>query len=808
MDKCVCIHGHFYQPPRENPWLEEVEIQDSASPFHDWNERITFECYAPNSASRILDSERRIIDIVNNYAKISFNFGPTLLSWMEKRHPSVYEAILCADKESRERHSGHGSAIAQAYHHLIMPLANRRDKRTQVIWGIKDFEHRFGRKPEGMWLPETSVDLETLEIMAGEGIQFTILAPHQVSKTRKCGEKEWVDVSRREIDPRRPYACPLGDGKTITIFIFDGPISHDIAFGDLLKNGQRFARRLLDVFDKASPEPQIVHIATDGETYGHHNRFGDMALAYCLYDIESNNTTRITVYGEYLEKYPPLHEVQLFENSSWSCAHGIERWRGHCGCQTGQHTGWTQEWRFFLRRAMDWLRDKLASHFERQGAGLMKDPWTARDQYIRVILNRSDESVRSFFSDHATSPLSAENRITLLRLLEMQRCAMLMYTSCGWFFDDISGIETVQVIQYAARAMQLARETGAPDHEGDFLKILEKAPSNVPEYGNGARVYDLFVRPAVIDLLRVGVHYAVSSLFEDYTGKEEIGSFTVRRNAFEKWEAGRQKLAVGRARLRSRIVWEEKEISYAVLHLGDHNLMGGIRDYVGKKGFDEMKQEVQDAFNKSDIPGVISLMDKHFGSHNYSLWHLFRDKKRQVLSQILESTLKELETSFRQIYENHYPIMQAMREMKIPLPKALASPAASILTMDLIRALKEETPDLEAVRKLVGEFNKWSFSPDGESLGFVAVRRIDGLMQRLSRNPRETALLRTIAGIIGLLKDLHLDLDLWKSQNVFFLVTRKFYPEMKKKSDGGEKDSREWIENIEKIGQYLQVKVT
>ncbi len=808
MEKCICIHCHFYQPPRENPWLEEVEIQDSASPFHDWNERITFECYAPNSASRILDSERRIIDIVNNYTKISFDVGPTLLYWMERHHLSVYEAILSADKASRERFSGHGSAIAQAYNHMIMPLANKRDKRTQIIWGIRDFEHRFNRKPEGMWLPETAVDLETLEIMADEGIQFTILAPHQASKMRKIGEKEWIEVSGGKIDPRMPYACSLGNGKTMAIFFYDGPISHDIAFGELLKNGQMFAKRLLDVFDKDSPEPQAVHIATDGETYGHHNRFGDMALAYCLYEIESNSPARITVYGEYLEKHPPTREVQIVENSSWSCVHGVERWRSNCGCQTGRHPGWTQEWRTPLRKAIDWLRDNLASHFEKEVSKKVKNPWQARVDYIRVILDRSDESVQSFFSDHAASKLSREDRVRLLRLLEMQRCAMLMYTSCGWFFDDISGIETIQVIQYAARAMQLARETGAADFEPDFLKILKKARSNIPEYGNGARVYELSVKPAVIDLLRVGVHYAVSSLFKEYTEDVDIGRFTARRRAYEQWEAGRQKLGVGRAWLRSNIVRDEEEISFAVVHFGDHNLIGGVREYKGGEAFDIMKQEVSEAFNRSDIPGVINLMDKHFGTHNYSLWHLFRDEKRNVMNQILESTLKGLESSFRQIYENQYPTMQAMKEMKIPLPKALASLADFILTTDLNCALKEEELDLKTIRKLVDEFKKWSFSPDGEGLGFVATQRINSLMEKLCRDPQNLPLLEAIENVFRMLTELPLDLDLWKSQNVFFSVTRTLYQKMKKKSDRGEDGAKKWIENMEKIGRYLKVKIS
>ncbi|MFW6117111.1 MAG: DUF3536 domain-containing protein, partial [Thermoproteota archaeon] len=364
MKRYVCIHGHFYQPPRENPWLEEIEIQDSASPYHDWNEKIKEECYAPNTASRILDPEGRIIQITNNYSKMSFNFGPTLLSWMEENAPEVYKAIIEADNESQERFSGHGSAIAQAYNHMIMPLANSRDKRTQIIWGIKDFEHRFGRSPEGMWLPETAVDLETLDIMAEYGIKFTILAPHQAKRVRKEGEEEWKDVTGEKINPRKTYFCKLPSGRKIHLFFYDGPITKEVGFGDLLRNGERFAEKLVEGFSEDQDQSQMVHIATDGETYGHHHYHADMALAYCLHYIESEESAEISIYGEYLENNPSTHEVEIVENSSWSCEHGVERWRKDCGCNTGRHPHWSQEWRKPLREAMDWLRDRIMSIYE------------------------------------------------------------------------------------------------------------------------------------------------------------------------------------------------------------------------------------------------------------------------------------------------------------------------------------------------------------------------------------------------------------------------------------------------------------
>ncbi|MCG2703180.1 MAG: DUF3536 domain-containing protein, partial [Candidatus Omnitrophica bacterium] len=503
MNRYLCVHGHFYQPPRENPWLEEVELQDSAYPYHDWNERITIECYAPNTASRILNRENKIIDIVNNYSRISFNYGPTLLSWMQRHRPQTYKMIIAADMVSRRKFSGHGSALAQVYNHIIMPLANTRDKYTQVIWGIKDFVYRFGRQPEGMWLAETAVDTQTLEILSEQGIKFTILSPYQARRIRKSGDEKWHDVSGGKIDPKGPYKCVLPSGRTISIFFYDGPVSHDIAFGGLLNNGENLARRLIGLFDEKHHGPQLAHIATDGETYGHHHHYGEMALSYAYHQIAVNNLAIITVYGEYLEKFPPQTEVQIIENSSWSCFHGIERWRGDCGCKIGTNPAWNQSWRVVLRVAMDWLRDNLSRVYEESIAAYLKDPWQARNDYIGVVLERTDAVIDAFLSDHALRQLSEHEKTKVIKLLEMQRHAMLMYTSCGWFFDDISTIESVQVMNYAGRAIQLTKNVSGIDLEPGYLKILKKAKSNIAEYENAARLYELFIKPAVLDLQRI-----------------------------------------------------------------------------------------------------------------------------------------------------------------------------------------------------------------------------------------------------------------------------------------------------------------
>jgi alpha-amylase/alpha-mannosidase (GH57 family) len=499
MERYICIHGHFYQPPRENPWLERVEWQESAYPYHDWNERITAECYLPNASSRILDGEGYISRIVNNYARMSFNFGPTLLAWMESNNPDVYRAIIAADRQSQASYSGHGSALAQAYNHMILPLANHRDRYTQVSWGIRDFEHRFGRRPEGMWLPETAVDLETLDILAELGIKFTILAPHQARRVRRPGASTWKEVGGGSIDTTQAYLVNMPSGRRFNLFFYDKTIAGVVSFGDLLKSGDNFAGRLISVFSDKSRHPQLVHIATDGETYGHHHRFGDMALAYALDHIEANHLARLTDYGEFLEKFPPTYEVEIVEKTSWSCGHGIDRWWSDCGDATGSgnHPDWNQKWRTPLRNAFDWLRDALASHYEEKARQLLKDPWAARDGYIDVVLDRSPDSVKRFFAKYAGRELNEDERVTALKLLELQRHAMLMYTSDGWYFDELSRPEPVQVMQYAGRVVQLARDLFGVDVEEGFLKILEQAKSNIKAQGDGRRIYNSLVRPAM-----------------------------------------------------------------------------------------------------------------------------------------------------------------------------------------------------------------------------------------------------------------------------------------------------------------------
>lgn len=809
MERYICIHGHFYQPPRENPWLEGVEFQDSAYPYHDWNEKINAECYARNTASRILDPEQRVVDLVNNYSRISFNFGPTLLSWMERHKPGTYQAILEADQLSMERFSGHGSAMAQAYNHMIMPLANRRDKVTQIRWGIRDFEKRFGRFPEGMWLPEAAVDTETLEIMAELGIKFTVLAPGQAKRVRKIKKgTKWHDMSGGRVDPTMAYLCVLPSKKTINLFFYDGPISQDIAFGGLLNSGEAFAQRLISAFRDQRDWPQIVHIATDGESYGHHHRYGEMALAYCLHQIESQNLTKITNYGEYLERHPRTQWVEIFDHSSWSCTHGVERWRENCGCNSGMHPGWIQTWRKPLREAMDWLRDRLAPLFEEKAGKYLKDPWRARDDYIEVILDRSAENVEGFIERHALKELTREEKKDVLKLMEIQRNTMLMYTSCGWFFDEISGMETTQVIRYSARAIQLGEEALGASLEKGYLQILETALSNIPEFENGAKVYERFVKPAALNLLRVGGHYAISSLFEEYPESIRIYCFGAESEVYDRMEAGKFRLAIGKTRILSEITWDEETISFAVLHLGDHSLNGGVRKFMGEEAFSTMQEEIKAAFNRGDVPDVIRLMDKHFGMNNYSLWHLFKDEQRKVLDQVLHSTLEGIEISFRKMVEKNYAIMGFLQSLQMPLPKPLAVAAEYVFNLDLQRKFKEEDIHVERLEQLIHEAKRWHLEIDKETIGFVAKDWLNAFMGKVQQHPEEVSSYEKAGKVLGLLTSLSVEPDLWRAQNIYFAIGKKLYSTMKEKADGGDDLARRWSEVFGQLGSRLRVSVS
>jgi alpha-amylase/alpha-mannosidase (GH57 family) len=833
----ICVHGHFYQPPRENPWLETIEVQDSAAPYHDWNERMTSECYAPNGASRIVNLDEQIIRIVNNYSRMSFNFGPTLLSWLADFAPRTYRMIQDADLASAERYSGHGSALAQVYNHIIMPLASERDARTQIRWGIADFEHRFGRKPEGMWLAETAVSRDVLDLMAQERIRFTVLAPSQCAHVRRmAAHKEptsespqpttgspqpppanplpWTETPDASVDPSQPYLIQLNEGRSIAVFFYDGPTSRAIAFEGLLNDGEEFGRRLVAGLRPGKPgHPQLAHVATDGESYGHHHKHGEMALSYALHWIEENKLARITNYGEFLERFPPQFEAEVVEDSSWSCCHGIERWRSDCGCSGGK-PGWNQRWRGPLREALDRLRDRTAPLAEALAAPLLKDLWAARDAYIHVILDRSRDNVDRFLSAHATRTLTSAERVTVFELLELERHTQLMYTSCGWFFDDISGIETIQVIAYAGRVLQLALKL-FPDgslsgHSGvaledEFLEVLARAKSNVPEMGDGAEVYRRFVGGAQLDLEHVGAHYAISSMFRSYPDFGQIFCFDVRRHSYDLFTSGRGRFAVGRAALRSRITEETEDICFAVLHLGDQNLSAAVKcfplhDPEAEAAWQAFVDEARGSIRRANLPELIRCIDGYFSGTLYSLTSLFADEQHRILKSILDHTLADVESSLMRIYEQHATLLDFLGDANVPVPHALAVTAGFALNASLRRALEADTYESAEITRLLRRADIDHVALDSALLSYTADKRMKRAMVRLEGAVEQLnlAVLNETLEIAESLRTLPMDINLWQAQNIWNDLLRR--------SDSSYW-SREWREGFRKIGCALNISV-
>ncbi|HXV61197.1 MAG TPA: DUF3536 domain-containing protein [Vicinamibacteria bacterium] len=756
--KYVTVHGHFYQPPRENPWLEAIEPQDSARPYHDWNERILAECYAPNAASRILDDDERIVAIVNNYSRISFDFGPTLLSWIEREAPAVYSAILEADKESQLRFSGHGSALAHVYNHAIMPLARKRDKEIQVVWGIRDFEHRFHRRPEGMWLAETAADLETLDVLSAHGIRFTILAPSQARRTRRRGNDSWDDVTGGRIDTTLPYVQRLPSGRTIVIFFYDGTVSKAIAFEGLLHRGESLANRLLSIA-RDDGKARLAHVATDGESYGHHHPHGDMALAFALDSIDRNVDARLTNYGEFLERFPPGHEVEILENTSWSCAHGIERWRSSCGCRTGGSPSWSQAWRAPLRAALDWLRDETAARLEAKLADYVKDPLAAILDYIELILDRDPAKV-----DERLGELTEPQKVTVLKLLELERQLQLAYTSCGWFFNDLAGIETIQILRYAGRAVQLAEDVFGQPIEAEFLQRLDLAVSNRPEAGTGRDIYLRSVRPAMITWEMLCAHYCISTLFQPDGEIDRVYSFDVERVESQSLRSGAMRLMLGRVRLTSRITRSTERLSFAVLHLGDHTVTAGVE----LDRLSGLATELVGPFRSADTTVLLRSLDQRFGGHIYNLRSLFGDEQRKIVDFLLQSSLEDAEAAHRSIYERHWGTVRFLADLGVPLPPALSVAAEVALNARLRKALSDWRNGAEEIGSLVREAVEEGVRLDEPALAWTARTSLDALAEAYFAAPGDRAKLSALRERVRLVRSLPFEVELWKVQNLYF----------------------------------------
>jgi alpha-amylase/alpha-mannosidase (GH57 family) len=679
----IVIHGHFYQPPRENPWLEAVEIQDSAAPYHDWNERVTAECYAPNGAARRVDADNRILDIVDNFEKISFNVGPTLMAWLARHAPAVHARIVAADRASARARGGHGNAVAQVANHMILPLADRRDKVTQVRWGIEDFRARFGRDPEGLWLPETAVDTESLEVLAEAGIRFTILAPHQAARLRPLGTEAWQDVGDT-IDPSRAYLWRGRGGQRLALFFYEGAIARAIAFGDALQRGESLVERLLGGFSEARGWPQLVHVATDGESYGHHHKFGEMALAAALGQIESSGAAALTNYGAFLAAHPPTHEVQIRENTSWSCSHGVERWRADCGCGVDGHR--SHRWRAPLRAALDWLRDEIDLLFESRGGTWLKEPWLARDEYVEAIIERSPERFERWLARHARVALDPLARVDVARLLEMERARMLMYTSCGWFFDDPAGLEPVQNLRYAGLALQYFRQLGGGALEAEWLRRLQAVPTEGTAFTDGAEVYRRRVRRAVATPERVVANYAIRGLVEEPLGDAPVYAYRVRRLDEARDAYADTQVRIGHVRLISEATGETAEAAYALLYFGGHDVSCGVGVY-DEVRYARMRTDLLGRYQRHRMADMVRGLDEHFPQGTFALPDLFLEDRRRVLDQVGRAVLLRHEEAYRRIWEESRSLVHYLREVDAPLPEVLRLTAQHVLEQRLAAEL-------------------------------------------------------------------------------------------------------------------------
>ncbi len=810
----LCIHGHFYQPPRENPWIEEIESQDTVGGgFHDWNERISSECYHPNALARILDARQNIETIVNNFEMMSFNVGPTLLSWLEKYDPRTYERIMEADKNSRQLHHGHGNAIAQVYNHIIMPLANRQDKVTQVKWGIRDFQIRFGRMPEALWLSETACNEETLEVLVEEGIKFIILAPSQAEKIKKLGEDPWTDVSRGGIDPTRAYRCFLENhsGKSIDIFFYDGPISKAVAFDDLLCDAKIFANRLEVGRDASRRRNELVHIATDGETYGHHKTFGDRVLAYLLKVEAPRRGFTIANYGEYLEMFPLEYEVKIKsgENgmgTSWSCPHGVLRWAGHCGCRGGGEGHWRQDWRKPLRETFDWLRDRSIEIFVQKGNLFFKDVWAVRNDYIDVILNRSEAVQRQFIQKHANRLLSDEEMVTCFKLLEMQRNCMLMYTSCGWFFTELSGEETVQVIKYATRALQLAEEVSGMKLSEEFLNRLSQAKSNIDYFKDGRGVFDYLVRPSIVTLEKVVCHFAISSFFHSQKEKLPIYCYELTNIDVRKETVEDLTLSYGHVKVKSTVTLEEIDAVYVLMQSELYDFYCYVQPFDKIRDYFQLGHDLFEEFMPGHRNKVGEIIYENFGKDFYSLKDLFKDEKRNILDWLSKDGMERFKDFYGELYSKYRRMIDVYRLSKIPLPEAFQfivqcklSDEFNQLATDKNLTNSEIWDKAFAIRALAKEVGlKLQRRPSEQFLG----RRLNDDMRELFVRWDEERL-KDSCEIVKVADHLGIDIDRRLAQENYLDIMDK----IKTNAGYGSRISSQGILNFKELGQHLFINI-
>lgn len=781
MSTALVIHGHFYQPPRENPWTGVIDDQPSAQPFPNWNDRVYYESYRPNAFARVFDLKSgRVESIFNNYEAISFNFGPTLLSWMEKYHPGTYQRILEADKESLKRNNGHGNAIAQGYNHAILPLCNDADRVTQVKWGLADFKHRFKRDPESMWLPETACNDATLSVLIDEGLPYVILSPDQAERVRPLSGGDWQSVASGNIDPRVPYRYFHRDGskRSIDLFFYDMSIARGIAFEGALGSSQSFIDRIVRA---GGHDGQIIQAATDGESYGHHTKFGDRSLAYALEVEATHRGYWVTNYAAYLEKNPPTVEVEIKagpdgNGTSWSCAHGVGRWWRDCGCQTGGREGWNQAWRGPLRKAFDFLRDRVQDFFEQERGRLFTDPWAARNDYIGLILDPNVPR-KPFLEKHAGRELSELEQVKALTHLEIQRNAMLMYTSCGWFFTEVSGIETVQVMKYAARIFDLLETLGLGSPEKSFLEILSQAQSNVHEFGNGADVYRRFAEPTRVTPQGVVAHLAISALVNHLGEKGEAGGFLYEMEDTRKEEHGRFVLMTGHVSLQEAMTRQHFRYAFAGLHLGGIDFYGAIRPYLRQENFEKSSKHLWSQFYLVSLPKLLRIMQEEFGPEEFGVEHLLPESRQKIFKEVFGTLVERFSEQYVRLYEDNRRNLEMLQSVGFELPREIRAAAeftfGKLFEEEIQK--REWFKDPDAYRNLISladEVTQHGYRIDR----FVAEHTFRNLITEIVEQAVDRPLeenVRAAIAVVQLAKRLGLENNLYLAQEAVFEAAEK-----------------------------------
>ncbi len=814
--KYLTIHGHFYQPPRENPWIEEIELQESALPHHDWNEKISWQCYSPNGSSRIVDGNNSIIEISNNYQYISFNFGPTLLSWLEKHDAPAYRRIIRADINSRELYGGHGCAIAQVYNHMIMPLANRNDKITQVLWGLKDFQKRFGRNSEGIWLAETAVDAQTLEVLIECGIKFTILSPHQAKCFKKINDNNWSDVSWGSIDPScayRYYVEGSNKEKYIDLFFYDGSISKSVAFDNLLQDGAKFAHRLNEGYVETRNREQLVNIATDGESYGHHTKFGDMALAYIVRVGAKNLGFELTNYAQFLEMYPPQYEVDIKPVSAWSCAHGVGRWMDDCGCSTGAMPHWNQKWRKPLRQALDYLRDELIKLCSIQGTKYFRDFWEARNNYIDVILDRSEDNINEFFMQNAKKHLSYQDKVKALKLMEIQRFAQLMYTSCGWFFADISGIETTQILKYAYRAIELAGEFSKLNYEKTFLSILQKAKSNILEFGSGKDIFNNWVKTSAIGFDKISAQYAIENSLENETEKNSIKQFycyKIKKTNHKKYSKSNNLLAFSKLDLTNTITLEKKEMSVVLLQTQNFDFSCYVKEFSSIDDFNLEKKEISKIFEKGNTDETIDVIQSYYGEKMFSLIDIPMDRRKALLENLVIKKLQNASKTYKDLYEGLLNPISNLNDLGMDIPEGFRVCAKYTLLTNLEAELinLEKYNDKAKIKKIMDIkhlTDKFNIKLNNSKIKDILSSKLIELLVKLSsqvtvKNTQE------LLYFFDILQKLQIETKINTAQNIFYDMFCANFEEFVSKEKKKHPDNfRKLLLNLVEIGRDLNI---